>query len=240
MVTSMLVLLLAQGPAAAPPTPATTARKVTAKVAPEAYAAPLAPATPAGAARAGVATATTATEGRLTAVEFTLVLKVAHPTQARREILARVAEHGGFPTLTSDTKLTLKVPPEALAPLMSELATRGLTLEKSLVREDVTEAVAKLEGRLRSKSDILAQLRRFFGDSNVVATLQIEKSMTALITELEQVKGELRVTRERARWAVIHVDFQYNVVSRVQYVHSPFDWLNRVDLDAFLERFESR
>ncbi len=239
MVTSMLVLLLAQGPAAAPPTPATTARKVAAKVAPEASVVPLAPATPAGA-RAGVATATTATEGRLTAVEFTLVLKVAHPTQARREILARVAEHGGFPTLTSDTKLTLKVPPEALAPLMSELATRGLTLEKSLVREDVTEAVAKLEGRLRSKSDILAQLRRFFGDSNVVATLQIEKSMTALITELEQVKGELRVTRERARWAVIHVDFQYNVVSRVQYVHSPFDWLNRVDLDAFLERFESR
>lgn len=239
MVTSILVLLLAQGPAAAPPAPATTARKA-AKMAPEAYTAPLAPATPAGASRAGVATATTATEGRLTAVEFTLVLKVAHPTQARREILARVAEHGGFPTLTSDTKLTLKVPPDALAALMGELATRGLTLEKSLVREDVTEAVAKLEGRLRSKSDILAQLRRFFGDSNVVATLQIEKSMTALITELEQVKGELRVTRERARWAVIHVDFQYNVVSRVQYVHSPFDWLNRVDLDAFLERFESR
>jgi hypothetical protein len=239
MVTSILVLLLAQGPAAAPPAPATTARKAD-KMAPEAYTAPLAPATPAGASRAGVATATTATEGRLTAVEFTLVLKVAHPTQARREILARVAEHGGFPTLTSDTKLTLKVPPDALAALMGELATRGLTLEKSLVREDVTEAVAKLEGRLRSKSDILAQLRRFFGDSNVVATLQIEKSMTALITELEQVKGELRVTRERARWAVIHVDFQYNVVSRVQYVHSPFDWLNRVDLDAFLERFESR
>ncbi len=239
MRSSVLLLLLTQVPA--PPAAATPARKLAAKVTPAAPAAtPLAPMVPAGAPQAGVATATTATAGRLTAVEFTLVLKVAHPTQARREILARVAEHGGFPTLTSDTKLTLKVPPEALAALMGELATRGLTLEKSLVREDVTEAVAKLEGKLRSKSDILAQLRRFFSDSNMVATLQIEKSMTGLITELEQVKGELRVTRERARWAVIHVDFQYNVVSRVQYVHSPFDWLNRVDLDAFLERFESR
>ncbi len=191
---------------------------------------------PAAAHAEATATATTA---RLTAVESTLVLKVVHPAQARQDIVALAAQHGGFPTLASDALLTLKVPPEALAELMPQIAAKGLTLEKSLVRQDVTEAVAKLEGSVRSKSEILGRLKRFFGDSNVVATLQIEKSMTGLIAELEQVKGELRVTREKARYAVVQVHFQYREVGRTQYVHSPFEWLNGVDLDAMLGRFEA-
>lgn len=192
------------------------------------------------AAPGGALATVTATSARLTAVESTIVLKVVHPSQARRDIVALAAEHGGFPTLASDGQLTLKVPPEALLDLMPKIAAKGLPLEKSLVRQDVTEAIAKLEGSVRSKGEILGRLQRFFGDSNMVATLQIEKSMTGLIAELEQVKGELRVTRERARWAVVQVHFQYREVGRTQYVHSPFEWLNRVDLDALLVRFETR
>ena len=62
---------------------------------------------------------------------------------------------------------------------------------------------AQLAGRFRSKQEILQRLRGFIDDSNVQATLQIEKSMLRLVSELENVKGRLRVQRERAAQAPV-------------------------------------
>ncbi len=208
----VFVMLLSPLPAAAGPAPA----------------APTAPAAP-----AAVVTGTP----RQTALTAQVLLKVVHPAEVRQTLIQAAQRFGGFPVLVTDHQLTLKVPPERLSEALEQTVAQGLVLQKTLQRQDLTETVAQLEARLRSKRDILKRLRKFFDDSNVAATLQIERNMTQLVQELEQVKGQLRVERERARSAVLDITFEFQERGRIVYVHSPFEWLNSVDLQRFLGEY---
>lgn len=176
---------------------------------------------------------------RQTAETARMVLKVVHPAEVRQSLLDLVRTLGGHPTLVTDHELTLKVPPARLQALLDAVGKAGLVLDRGMERADLTASIAQLEARLRSKTEILERLRTFVADSNVQATLQIEQSMTGLVAELEQVKGQLRVERSRVRHAVIHVSFRFPQRDRLTTVHSPFGWLNGVDLDRFIEEFET-
>lgn len=174
---------------------------------------------------------------RLTAESATLVLKVVNPTEVRESLIGSAKGMGGFPTLVTNDALHVKIPPGRLDDFMDATSRAGLVLDKSRAREDVTASVAQLEAQARSKEEILARLRSLIGDSNVAATVKIEQSMTALLTELEQVRGELRVEQERVRYAAVRVSFSFPQRDRLVYVHSPFQWLNDVDLDRFIQEF---
>lgn len=174
---------------------------------------------------------------RQTALTARLVLKVVHPDSARARVLEQVEALGGFPTLVTDQQLTLKVPPEKLHEVLRAVAAEGVPVEKTLARNDLTGSIAQQEARLRSKVDIFRRLRKLVDDSDVGATLQIEKQMSALVVEMEQLRGRLRVAHERARYAVVDVSFQFRQREKLVYVHSPFDWVNSVDLGRFHAAF---
>jgi len=189
------------------------------------------------AAKGGEEAATPDAAGRRTSLESRLILKVINPDAARATLEKKIAELGGFPILVEDAALVLKVPPEKLSETIAFIAEQGLVLEKTLERADLTQEIARLEGQLKSKKEMLGRLRGFFDDSNTEATLRIEQTMTEIVAEIEQIKGQLRVAEERTRWAVVNISFQFRERDRLVYVSSPFDWLNSVGLDRFLEEF---
>jgi hypothetical protein len=174
---------------------------------------------------------------RQTALTARMTLKVAHPDKARAAILADAREARGFPALVSSNLVRLKLPPDSLGTLLPKIAAQGFVLDKAMDRVDLTQIIAQLEAQLRSKTEILERLRGFLADSNVKATLAIEQQMTTLVSELERVKGELRVQQERAQWAVVDVAFNFEKRDRIIYVESPFGWLNTIDLRSFLWNF---
>ncbi len=131
----------------------------------------------------------------------------------------------------------LKLPPDRLTQAIEEFGALGIVIEKSISRTDVTRDVANLEGSLRSKMDILAKLRTFFDNTDLSSTLQIEQSMNQLVSEIESIKGALRLLRDQSGWAVVDISFQFRERDKVLYVSSPFDWLNTANLDRFLEEF---
>src|SRR5436305_1090035 len=102
------------------------------------------------------AAAEPAAPARATAASAQLVVKVVHPDEARKAIAARAEALGGHLALATNERLRLKVPPAGLSDVMAMAASRGYVLERSLTREDVTEEIAELEGRQRSKDDVLA------------------------------------------------------------------------------------
>jgi len=174
---------------------------------------------------------------RQTALTARMTIKVVHPDKARAAILQETKAARGFPALISGARVRLKVPPEALNALLPKIAAHGLVLDKAMERVDLTQTISQLEAQLRSKTEILERLRGFLADSNVTATLAIEQQMNTLVGELERVKGELRVQRERSQWAVIDVSFNFEKRDRIIYVESPFGWLNTIDLRRFLWQF---
>jgi hypothetical protein len=184
-------------------------------------------------------TAPTPTDGRRSALTARVHLKVVHPDQVRRALARLAVERGGHATRLTDAGLALKLPPPALGDFLRALGDHGLVLTKTLARQDLTETIADLEGRLRSKGEIFAQLRVFFDQSNLQATLDIERTMAQLVHEMESIKGQLRVERDRTRWALVEIDFTFTPKDRLVYVDSPFEWLNTVDLPRFLSEFEA-
>jgi hypothetical protein len=210
------------------------------QAAPNAQAAPGEEAAPNPADTAGGAEAATPPEGadgRRTSLVSRLMLKVVSPDDARAVLEKKAAELGGFPTLVEDAALALKVPPDKLSEAIAFISSQGLVIEKTLERADLTQEIARLEGQLASKRETLSRLRGFFDDSNAEATLRIEQTMTDIVAEIEQVKGQLRVAEERSKWAVIEISFQFRERDRIIYVSSPFDWLNSVGLTRFEEEF---
>ncbi len=174
---------------------------------------------------------------RQTALTAHIVLKVVHPDEVRRDTLGDVAKLGGFPVLVTEQQLVLKVPPAKLDEALATIAGRGAVLEKTMERNDLTLAIAQLEAQLRSKAEIFGRLRKLLDDSDVNATLQIERDMSQLVMEMESLKGQLRVQRERAAWALIDLAFNFRERDRLVYVYSPFEWINTVDLHRFLGAF---
>lgn len=175
--------------------------------------------------------------GRKTALVSRMVLKVTSPAEARALLIARAEELGGFPVVIADDRLWLEVPPRRLDELLQHAAEAGLLLDRTLERRDLTLEIAKLEGTLEARREVLARLRGFFDDSDVRATLRIEQNMTSLVAEIEQIRGRLRVLRHRASHARVEISFNFEQRDRIVYVHSPFEWLNTVGLEHFLREF---
>ncbi len=174
---------------------------------------------------------------RQTAIDATLALKVAHPDQVRRQVLELTKQAGGYPTLVSDGRLDLRVPPQQVEALLTQFSQTGLVLGRTLQRSDRTEVIADLQARLRTKRDIFQRLRAFLDDSNVAATLKVERSMTALVSDLERLRSELEVEEANVRNASVRITFQFHQERRVDQVISPFAWLNTLDLEQFLGAF---
>lgn len=174
---------------------------------------------------------------RATSLTATLVVKVVHPEEVRKAAIERAKAAGGWPTLVTEGELHLKVPHEALAATVDQLAAAGIVLQKSLQRVDLTEQIAQMQARLKSKREILERLRTFFADSDTQSTLRIEQSMTQLVIEIEHLQGELHVADASAKMATVQASFQYHQRQRISYVRSPFEWLNSLDIDRFLADF---
>lgn len=175
---------------------------------------------------------------RMVQVTATLTVKVVHPDEVRKEAIARAAAVGGHPTLVTDNDLYLEVPLDVLSATVDQLAATGIVLEKSLQRVDLTEQIVQLEAKLRSKREILGRLRSFFDDADTQSTLRIERSMTQLVAEIEQLQGELNVAQANVRQGHVQVSFQFHPRQRITYVRSPFEWINTLDLDRFDNDFD--
>ncbi|MCO4760492.1 MAG: DUF4349 domain-containing protein [Myxococcales bacterium] len=176
-------------------------------------------------------------QARHTALSASLVIKVADPAKVRRRILKLIKKSGGHPALMTDSQLNLKVPPKQLSATLAVLGKAGHVLDKKMSRADMTEQIARLRGRLRSKTALLARLRGFLDDSGVGATLKIERTMQQLVREIEGLKGRLRLAVSRSTMADVRIRFQYRNPTQLRYVRSPFGWINSVDVHRFLREF---
>lgn len=174
---------------------------------------------------------------RVNQVTAAVAMQVDDAESVKREAVKIAQELGGFHHQLAKARVVLKVPHAAVEPLIERLSKDRVVVQKTFTRQDITDRTRQLEASVRSKTKILAQLRTFFDDSDVAATLQIEQQLLRLVQELEQAKGQLRVAREQAVWAVVDVTLRLPPERQLRYVRSPFEWLNTVDLQRFLREF---
>lgn len=170
-------------------------------------------------------------------VTASVVVKVIHPAEVRKVLIEHAKAEGGWPLLVTNQELHLAVPLAALATVVDQVAASGIVLQKTLQRVDRTDEIVQLRARLKSKREILARLRGLLDDADTNSTLRVEATMNQLVGEVEQLQGDLNVAAASVQSARVMVSFQYHQRQRITYVNSPFQWLNRLDINRFLADF---
>jgi len=133
---------------------------------------------------------------------------------ARADTVARAAQ-----ALLADTRidqdedgrhtavLVIRVPAERFTPMLEGLRRLGQVKADVVSTEDVTKAYTDLATRLAVKEETAARLRRLLADrtGKLSDVLEVERELSRVITEIEQMKGERRYYDQRIAVSTITV-----------------------------------
>jgi hypothetical protein len=172
------------------------------------------------------------------AVHTSLVLKVADRVKIADQLVAEGERRGGYFTERSDETVTLKVPAARFKELVSVAEMLGVVVQRNHHAEDVALQLAELRARLRSRQEVLERYFAVIKTANVGQVVSVEREMTRLVQEIEQVKGELRVLEHQVELSTLNVQFQFqDRRPPAADGSSSFAWLNTVNLVSLLEDF---
>lgn len=90
--------------------------------------------------------------------------------------------------------ITLRVPADDFVNTINALKTLGVTTSEASAQQDITKAYVDLETRLAVKEQALARLRQLLSNrtGRLSDVLDVEREITRVVTEIEQMKGERR------------------------------------------------
>ena len=98
------------------------------------------------------------------------------------------------------------------------------------MREDLLNAKSALEAR----EEVLAKNLEYLDSSDVEGTLELEKEIRRLMTEIDGYRGYLRKLEHDRRMATIQVALSFQQSSVPDSRPSNFPWINAVDFFRFM------
>jgi hypothetical protein len=143
----------------------------------------------------------------------TVRLRVDDYAEARAEVTALVARHGGYvggeqehrdPGRVENT-LTLRVAAAQFEPLMEALLAVGREVDfRSVEVEDVTRQYVDLEARLRARRAVAERLTALLQRADTVEEiLAVQTQLAAVQEEIESAEGQLRYLRNQIALSTI-------------------------------------
>jgi hypothetical protein len=101
--------------------------------------------------------------------------------------------------------LAIRVAADRFADALEAVRGLGRVKADAVTTEDVTKAYADLETRLAVKEETAARLRRLLADrtGKLSEVLDVERELSRVVTEIEQMKGERRYYDQRVAVSTI-------------------------------------
>ncbi|HOU92648.1 MAG TPA: DUF4349 domain-containing protein, partial [Polyangiaceae bacterium] len=197
------------------------------------------PAAPSGnAARApGPApTATDAVAGPLLIYTARLSVAVFEASKSIDAVEALARQAGGYLVIRDDTTITVRVPASRYDEVLAKVTAIGDVLTRNVEVRDVTDEYYDLETRLRNQEVVLRRLHELLLRANSVEdALKVEAELARVATEVEQLKGRLKLLRELVMYSTITVTFASTATESVgSRVDLPFPWLGSLGLSNLL------
>ena len=174
------------------------------------------------------------------ALTASVAIRVDDREKTLQKAIDLARERGGwFAELTMD-RVSLRVPAGEARALVDVLRSLGEVFERTFDSVDLQPQMADLEGRLKSRREVLARYMEVLAGASPKAIVSVEREITRVIAEIEGFEGQLRVLRDRAAYARIDVSFRYRerrAPSRVG--NSSFAWINRMNMAEVVNALEA-
>ena len=170
--------------------------------------------------------------------DATLVVKVLDQRRAAEALIAKAQELGGFFVTQGGNAVTLRVPTQRLRDLMLAAEATGKVVDRSLTTQTVTPQLAQLRRQIESKRELLKKYFEVIDGATVGAVVTVERQISSLVTQVEQLEGQLKLLEYRSQLGELTVRFQFRDRRPPPDTDSSFPWLNRVGLTRLYQEFD--
>lgn len=181
--------------------------------------------------------ATDATSGPLLIYQAILHLAVYQVQDNQRAVVAIAREMDGFLAQQSDTIIVIRVPARKFQEALGRIEALGDVLHRNIQATDVSEEFRDTTIRLRNLEQVRDRLAALLAQARTVEeSLQIERELERLTTEIESMKGRLRFLEDRIAFSTITVNFSPREQETLQgeLFNLPFDFLYNMGLRTLL------
>ena len=163
---------------------------------------------------------------------------VVDPEVAAGEIASWAEERNGYFLYKSLDQVTIRFPVEHTGVFRPFLEDNSEYLfEYSSDAQDFREEIVLLQSGIRSREEILEKNLSYIDKADVKGTLEIEREVMQLLTEIEALKGRLNRLLQDIRFSYAEVALSFQNTSIPHTLSSSFDWINSVDFYSFVEGY---
>ncbi|HSV98344.1 MAG TPA: DUF4349 domain-containing protein [Spirochaetota bacterium] len=158
----------------------------------------------------------------------------------REKAIARLrsfaAENNGYVKFYSNAKVVLRMPAERVQRIRDVILDTGYIGDERLQRTDVGESLLDLRTRLKTKESLLASLYKIFEDAQVQQTLEVEKELGKVVTEIENIKGRIAYLEDRVSLAevTVSINTQPGAKKDAPGTRSRWDWVNSLGIEGLV------
>lgn len=166
----------------------------------------------------------------------TLNMAVFETRKAIDAVEKLAKDSGGYLVSREDTRITVRVPATQFDGALERIGKLGDLLHRNVNVQDVTAEYTDLSIRLRNLEVMRTRLEELLQKANKVEdALAVERELERVTSEIERLKGRLKLLAELVSFSTITVEFQPRPVDHVDSkVHLPFPWLDQLGLGELL------
>jgi len=174
-----------------------------------------------------------------TAMTAELVLQVDDRAACLEAAIALARTRGGWFAELGTERVALRVPVAESQSLVEELREMGSLVERNFSSVNLAPEVIDVESRLKARREILARYEAVLAEASPKAVVSVERQITGVVAEVEQLEGRLRVLKDRSETARIDVLLQFRERrAPTNDGSSSFVWLNSLNVSDLLHDFE--
>jgi len=166
----------------------------------------------------------------------TLTMAVFETRKAIDAVEKLAKDSGGYLVSREDQRITVRVPTGKFDGTLDKIGKLGDLLHRNVNVQDVTSEYTDTAIRLRNLEVMRDRLEELLKKANKVDdALAVERELQRVTSEIERLKGRLKLLRELISFSTITVEFQPRPTDHVDNkVRLPFPWLDQLGLGELL------
>lgn len=167
--------------------------------------------------------------------EIAAQLLVKDRQKASENISDWAEARGGYFTIRSLDRLTLRIPDTSLEELKNLLEKESEEiLDLSQNAFDLRENILMSQSYLDARVELLARNMEYLDKSDLEGTLTLEMEIRRLMQEIDSLRGILRKYENDRKYARVDLNISFKNQTLPEGRDSRFDWINNVDFFYYI------